>query len=520
MRNSLDKEKGIVLYGAGQKSHSTYKALIMSGYTVVYCVVSGDFVKESEFEDIKVYPFSEKKEDIIKNKYQIVIASFQRYEDEIADNIINNGINSFWRTSEMPWSADFEAYRNLGKKEYMKIIRDKYFSNTEKYAKNELLQNYIEKSIKQDITNKKITFLVLSARPRSYKIIEALHRKGYYVNLLMWINALNMTLENYREFNEISDECRICADVEEVMLYCAATNSKILHIFSDPNVDIELSQILINCKDVFPKIVFDEYDIVADLFRTVPNSVINAELFCLKHADGLCNRYNCMEYLEEKGHDICKKRILFMDCCNDFANFESPQREPDDDLQMVHIGTVYADRAYQVSRAGRLLEFGLLCKENRVHLHIYPISYDAAKMHAYIDMEKENPYFHLHYPVSARELAQEISQYDYGVLNANEGFLEYAYKEGPYTKEQFLYCSANRHYDFLDAGLPIVAAVPVEQTKMFEKDGVLIRKVDEEIDFEELRERRNMMKKKVIEVREKYKISHQLPTLIEFYDSL
>lgn len=520
MKKSLDKGKKIVLYGAGQKSHSTYKALIMCGYNIAYCVVTSDFVQESDFEDVKVYPFLEKKEDIIENEYQIVIASFQRYEMEIADNIIRNGIYTFWKTSEMPWSTDFEAYRNLGKKEYMDIIRKKYYSNIDKYIKNELVHNFIEKNIKQDINNKKIIFLVLSARPRSYKIIDALHRKGYYVNVIMWINALNMTSENYKEFSEISDECTICIDVAEVMLYCAAIDSKILHIFSDPNIDIELPQILINCKAIFPKIVFDEYDIVAHLFRTVPTPIIDAELFCLKYADGLCNRYTCMEYLEENGHDICKKRIYFIDCCNDFTDYESPQRGPEDDLHMVHVGTVYADNAYQISKVGRLLEFGLLCKKHKVHLHIYPISYDIAKMHAYIDMEKVNPYFHLHYPVSACELAHEISQYDYGVLNANQGFLEYADTEGPYAKEQLLYCSANRHYDFLDAGLPIVASVPVEQTKIFEKEGVLIRKVDEEIDFEELRRKRNSMKKKVVEVREKYKISYQLPALIEFYDSL
>ena len=55
---------------------------------------------------------------------------------------------------------------------------------------------------------------------------------------------------------------------------------------------------------------------------------------------------------------------------------------------------------------------------------------------------------------------------------------------------------------------------------MFEKDGVLLRKTDEEIDFDELRQKRNELKRKVIQIRDKHRISNQLSTLIELYDDL
>lgn len=520
MKKRLDKKRKIVLYGAGQKGHSVYRALIMSGYMIAYCVVTDDSVKESDFEEVKVYPFVDKKDEIIEKRYQIVIASIQRFEAEIAENIENNGISEYWKTSQMPWSVDFDTYKNLDTNGYMKIIKEKYYSDGEKYRKDKDVRNYIEGNVKKTVNNRKITFLLLMLAPRSYKIIDALHRKGYFIEVIVWGNALYLTEEKYHEYSEIADECRICIDVEEVMLYCASTASKILHIFSEINSNIELPQTLINCKNIFPKIIFDEYDVAAELYRCIPRRPIDAELFCFEHADGICSRYRCMEYLEEKGHSICKNRIYFIDCCNDFTGYESPQKQEEDELHFVHVGTVNAGKAYETSRVARLLEFGLRCRENKAHLHIYPTSYDAAKLRKYIEMERMNPYFHLHHPVSMRILAQEISKYDYGILNACSDFLEYADKGGAYTKEMHMFAEANRMYDFLEAGLPIVAADPVEQVKMLEQDGVLIRKTDEEIDFDELRQKRNQLKKRVVQIRDKYRISNQLPALIEFYDSM
>ena len=122
-------------------------------------------------------------------------------------------------------------------------------------------------------------------------------------------------------------------------------------------------------------------------------------------------------------------------------------------------------------------------------------------------------------PVSARKMAQELCQYDYGVAGVQMGILEYAEKNGSWKKESYIYSSTNKMYDYLDAGLPIVTVIPVKQTEMLEKDGVLIRKYDEEIDFDELREKRNELKKRVLKIREKYEISNQLPALIAFYNS-
>lgn len=520
MKNRLIKDRKIVLYGAGQKSHSIYEALCLSGYTIAYCVVTDNSVAVSDFEDVKVYPFVSKKKEIEECRYQLVIACAQKSEEEIVESIERSGIKEFWKTNEMPWSVDFEFYRNLGQQGYIDIIRTKYYSNMDKYNLDENIKSCIEQNIFPKVNSRKILFLLIHVAPRAYKIIDGLHRNGYEIELIVWANALYLTKEKYNEFVKLSNQCRLCIDVEEVMLYCASTDAKILHIFSDANSDIELAQILINGNKVFPKIVFDEYDVMAEMRRNIPQRTIEAEKFCFQYADGLCNRYTCMEYLEEKGYQICKKRIYFMDCCNDFTNYESPQKQEKDDLNLVFAGTLFSGKEYKTSKDGRFLELGILCKENKVHLHLYPIFYDETKLHEYLEMEKVNPFFHVHHPVSALILAQELSQYDYGVTSVQSDIMEYSENVGSWKKESLIYSSANKLYDYLDAGLPIVTTIPVEQTKMLEEEGVLSRVYDEKIDFNELRRKRNELKKRVIEVREKYRISNQLPVLIDFYNRL
>ena len=67
----------------------------------------------------------------------------------------------------MPWSVNFEEYRVLDKEGYIEIIKQKYYKDREKYKKQEVVRNYIEKSNKQPVDNKKITFLLLVCAPRS-----------------------------------------------------------------------------------------------------------------------------------------------------------------------------------------------------------------------------------------------------------------------------------------------------------------------------------------------------------------
>ncbi len=82
------------------------------------------------------------------------------------------------------------------------------------------------------------------------------------------------------------------------------------------------------------------------------------------------------------------------------------------------------------------------------------------------------------------------------------------------------YATTNKFFDYLDAGLPIVAAGPIKLAEYFEEKGVLLKKTIEEYDFEELRNRKKELKANVSTVRKAMQIENHIDELLEFYKAL
>ena len=495
--------KKIVLYGAGQKAHTMRWALEYCGYEVVFCVVTNDVDENAYFEDLRVFSINSKIEQIKRAGYLIVIATFLRYEDGIEKSLQEKGLNNYWASRDLPWRIDVALYEKF-------YLSDVGLKSKDDCAKEEKVITIV----------KKIICVVLIMNPRAFKIVQSLKKAGMEVTCLVWIEAYAVCNEKLAELSGMCDYCKVCTSVDELLEYCKMSNADVLHVFSEANSSIDLAQVLIMVKKGVPKVVFDEYDVVTEMYREVPQQTKDIELFCLEHADGICHRGTEVDYLSEQGYDVCRKRIHFMDYCGDNHYYESPQKAYENALELVYVGGLLAGKAYEEVRVNRILDFANLCQQNNCHLHVYPSSYDRVKMHEYVEMEKQNPYFHLHEPVPYERLCEEISKYDYGVFPAKKDFLEYAEQHGNYTKAQNIHSTTNKKFDYIEAGLPIITATQVAESKVFEEEGILIRKTDEELDFDELRARRNEMKRNVVAVREKYRISNQIGRLIEFYNSL
>jgi hypothetical protein len=112
-----------------------------------------------------------------------------------------------------------------------------------------------------------------------------------------------------------------------------------------------------------------------------------------------------------------------------------------------------------------------------------------------------------------------ISNYDYGltpsrhVTKKNENY-------GNYTKYKYIYAASNQLYDYLDAGLPIIAALPVKYADFFEQKKVLIKWYIDEYDFEALKLRRNEMKRNVVKVQEELRMGNHINELIKLYETI
>ncbi len=134
-------------------------------------------------------------------------------------------------------------------------------------------------------------------------------------------------------------------------------------------------------------------------------------------------------------------------------------------------------------------------------------------------MDRKSDYFHFHKPVSYRDLRQELKQYDYGIHIIKNNFLKRE-KDGYYTRNKLIYAVTNHFYDYLEAGLPIIAAYPVKFAEYFEKKNVLLNWTLEEFDFEQLICRRKELKQNAIQVKKQLSVGKQIEKLIGFYNML
>lgn len=522
LKKKIEQYKRLVIYGAGYLAKILNNELSENGILANYCVVSHKDKDVNSFENIPLYEFSDYVSDMQKNDVITLIAVTELYEQEIENTLIQNKImNYLFITDYSRIITSFEKYSNKTEEEYLSEIAEWYID------KNKLTLKDLKPAKKhlEDIINSKkyyedkIVFAVGNPSPRVVKMLGALHKRGYRVEILFYANTwLNDNF--YNQLTEISENYHICKTIEELMYYMIMSQAKVIHLFSHIGISY-IAFILIKQKELFPKLVFEQYDIANEMYITTYSSQNNfeSERYCLEHADGLCCRGYEQEYLvRERQYKISGKIIKFFDYCQD-EQIDETIKCKRNELSLCYAGGIATEREWPGAPYACFLEFAELCKENKCHFHVYPSTWNEQRFVDYIELDKKSDYFHFHRPVPFEKLKEELSQYDYSVHLMKQGYLEKEYS-GYTTRNKTLYSVTNHFYDYLDAGLPIIAASPVKFARYFEKKGVLLRWTIEEYDFEELKSRRDELKNNVVIVREKLRIGQKIDDLISFYNKL
>ena len=213
------------------------------------------------------------------------------------------------------------------------------------------------------------------------------------------------------------------------------------------------------------------------------------------------------------------KRIVFLDYnSNSYAkkNIDLPVEK---ELSLVYSGGVVVERQYPEASLACMLEFAELCERHKSHFHLYPREYNEEVYADYIDLDKHNNYFHFHRPVPFADLYQEISQYDYAVIPVRDNVFE-SEVDGYYTRQKMLYAGTNKLFDFVAAGLPIIAVSPKCLTDYFGEQDIVIKWTMGQIDFEELKSKLHEMKCKVLEKQHYFSMDAHIDELINFYHAL
>lgn len=148
---------------------------------------------------------------------------------------------------------------------------------------------------------------------------------------------------------------------------------------------------------------------------------------------------------------------------------------------MVYVGGLWPEDKYPSELYGyaQYLDLAEMFKSKGIHFHIYPV-YPPDKglendenfkefYRAYILASETNRYLHLHRQLTNRELIGVLSQYDIGMFHMN-----LAKKDLINTVDKYRFSTANKIFDYIEAGLPVLLHNSFHQRGIARHYGTLI----------------------------------------------
>ncbi len=274
-------------------------------------------------------------------------------------------------------------------------------------------------------------------------------------------------------------------------------------------------------------------DLREAVFKGIPKFEIASERYCFKNSDGIIHKgsEDELEYLKEKvlGEKIkvkCPDIFFFPYCLEEFMvnpNKKEKLSAKDKNIHIVYVGHVPTDETY--------LEGIQKIVDQKIDFHLYSKTVgltkkeDKERIGDKIEKLLKNKFLHFHEPVKQKELAKEISKYDYGIY----GYSTRDEKKNKSVKGKKVLtgdkvATGNKLASYLEAGLPIISSENYEEANKFlKKYGVVITFRNSKIgQLKKILEKNPAEKfeKKVIEARKKLSMEKNIPKLERFFEKV
>lgn len=92
--------------------------------------------------------------------------------------------------------------------------------------------------------------------------------------------------------------------------------------------------------------------------------------------------------------------------------------------------------------------------------------------------------------------------------------------DGRYFGTVFKDATCNKYFDYIDAGIPVIATLPQKICDYLEDFGVLIKMNSSTLDIDLLRKKRFYYRQRVKEVKHELSVEYQVFRLIEFFNDV
>jgi len=247
---------------------------------------------------------------------------------------------------------------------------------------------------------------------------------------------------------------------------------------------------------------------------------IPSERYALKHADAVlaeslevCHASRILRVNSKQN------RIYFPNYCDDDNMVERGQKLPRNELHFVYVGGIRGIQDRKTDHGNIQMHWLIeALDEQEVHFHIYPSpSLSRGVYEEYYQIEKEKKHFHMHSPLSPKEMNNEISKYHFGLV-------PFFHEDTGRAKEKRYYSSSLKIFNYIESSLPILISEDMgHQRWIMERYGMAYSM--SKSDFYNVRSRVDMDNYEAIIdnlyfQRERLRLSNQIPRAARLYKQL
>ncbi|MBF0409931.1 MAG: methyltransferase domain-containing protein [Candidatus Riflebacteria bacterium] len=359
-----------------------------------------------------------------------------------------------------------------------------------------------------------VAFVSGIPRHREKKLALGLKKNGWHVVFLCPQGTDFSTCESHFQVVYFSSVSELFSSIREI-------EPNIFHVFN--HYDYIVSYHLINNIDHIP-IILDPYDTIFKMFTD--DFLLNhkshkdscaLEQYCFNKADALCCRSLVTQvYKKDTSLITGKKRILLFDGCLDESGLAQKIVSSKKDLHVVYCGSFMVEKYFPEYKDRGLLSVAKKIITSGMNFHVYPPENSNFNevFSEYIDYEKDSAgKFRLHRTLPYDSLVSELKNYDLGLFNP------YSLENIENTEYLIKYGMANKVFDYIEAGLPIIIDPRAKMTSYYANKYRIGFTLDEILysgDFE-LLEKYSSAKKNLKMAAEYFNIYKQTKRLSDFY---
>lgn len=523
----LESYQGIIIYGTGKYAQLIYPRLVEYGLKDnVLCFTQTDKKAENVIDGIPV--IESQHLNYSKKDCAVLVAVSEIYEQEIKQWLTENHYKNIILLSDYeiyPQKAEMLLRNADDFEEYAGIISDWYIeTQNDNPANDSVLETLVDRGSHIGRDSGLIVIVCGHLSIRTNKLVEALEKRNYKIVLLDYCIKRNIWYLD--ELGKMSVTIHQCECVEE-MLYWALQYDPLVYLFQPRWSDCTWAEIMLCQKRHFGKIVISLYDVMNDGYSNVEQERLRTEKYALENADGIIWRWFSKDYLEKKGFHFLGKSKQFLDYCNHRENELQIKKNGSKLVKLCEVAGegaefvdlsfqtdyVYFARVYQIleklgNRPDCIFHFygGNLTEEYRVQCREY---------------EKRYKNFRFFENVEHNELIHRLEEYDYGCNFFTPG--EWPSDEtaiGRYKGSLLKNSVRNIIFDYLSAGIPVIATVPQRLINYLQPYNVVVNMDLSDIDMPYLKENRDFYRENAKKALMELDIDKQISSLIDFINEL